>query len=749
MRGRRRGRLWLVVGCGVVAVVAACALAVGAGGAYGDVTSSDYTIGTPTGPVSSVVASPSKVGEGASVNFAVSFTAGTSLAGSASDWVTIVPSEALGSTPSNIGITGSSCIQAGTNGGAYSATGITIDLNSSCSTAPGTEVTVLFTASAPFATGTLTFTATTSQNDTPAVSTGVTVTTAGPILTAASHAFGANTTYTISEVTVTGLTSNGNSLTLTAAATAGTGTIAFANSGSGGAGYTVDYTPPGGSATSDTVTDASASGATVTLTLATALVNGDTVDTTASGQNPPSSGSTQADRITVAPGNGTSEATNSIDFGGSVSTVNVTPSLPVAAASTTYTVDFDATDAVSAGGYLYLTESAGPTNFSTLTGIEVIDNTQHSEFIASGAILTDGSATIPVAIGIDAGDSISVVLADVTNPLTAGSIGDFTVASTGDPVAAEAAPYTLFANATPGVLVTVDPSATGAVASYTLSNILASGALTAATSTIKLEAPAGTEFPNSPSDYAVTDDTTPAGSGTVVAALSGGGSNAVTFTVPNNIERGDELTLKIADVVNPTVSSSTDAIALVGSVANLPPTAPPPPSGPGPTPITRTPILTTSTSPVTTPAPPAAKTASGTISLDGTSVTVKGVTGSVELTCSGTATCSGKLTLTAKTTTAHGKKKRSKTQTIGTASFSVAAGKTATVQIELNATGRKLLSSGHGHLGAQLRISKSSPSPSETQTNEVRLSKSKPAKKKRHSTVSSRASTAAAPARNA
>ncbi len=111
-------------------------------------------------------------------------------------------------------------------------------------------------------------------------------------------------------------------------------------------------------------------------------------------------------------------------------------------------------------------------------------------------------------------------------------------------------------------------------------------------------------------------------------------------------------------------------------------------------------------------------------------MTVKGVTGSVELTCSGTATCSGKLTLTAKTTTAHGKKKRSKTQTIGTASFSVAAGKTATVQIELNTTGRKLLSSGHGHLSAQLRISKSSPSPSETQTNKVRLSESKPAKKK-------------------
>ena len=110
------------------------------------------------------------------------------------------------------------------------------------------------------------------------------------------------------------------------------------------------------------------------------------------------------------------------------------------------------------------------------------------------------------------------------------------------------------------------------MASYTLSNILASGALTAA----RHDQARGSRwdgFPNSPSDYAVTDDTTPAGSGTVTAALSGGGTNAVTFTVPNNIEQGDELTLKIADVVNPTVSSSTDAITLVGAVTNLPPTA--------------------------------------------------------------------------------------------------------------------------------------------------------------------------------
>jgi hypothetical protein len=731
MRRRLRGLWRLVAGGAVMGVAAlACALAATAGVAYGDVTSSDYTIGTPTGPVSSVAASPGKVAVGTSTNFEISFTPPTPLAGSAGDWVSITPSRALGSTPTDIDLVGSSCAQAGTDGGAFSATGVTIDLDSLCSTGAGTKVEVDFTANAPVSTGTLGFTVTTSENDTPASSNGVTVTPAGPVLTAASYAFGANTTYTIGEAPVASLTSSGNSLTLTATAASGAGTIAFLNSGSGGAGYAVDYVPPGGgAATSDTVTNASASGATVTLTLATALVSGDTVDIDASGQNPAPSASTEADRITVAPGNGTPVTTNSIGFGGSVTAVSVTPSLPVATAPTTYTVDFAATDAVPAGGYLYLTEAEGPTNFSTVSGIVVADNTQHWQFVVTGAILSDGAATLPLQDAVDAGDSLTITLLDVTNPPTVGTIDDFTVASTADPVPAEAPPYSITANATPGVLVTVDPSTTGALATYTLSNIRALGAMTGGSSTIKLEAPAGTVFPNSPSFYTVTDQTTPSGSGTVTAALSGGGSNVVTFTVPNSIEQGDELTLNVADVLNPNAPSSTDSITLVGAVTNLPPTAPPPTAS---NPVTSTPIPTSTnppTPPVTAPAPAAA--AAGTISLDDTSVTVKGAVGAVRLTCTGEATCSGKLTLTAKTTKGHGKKKHSTIQTIGTASFTVAAGKTTTVQLELNRNGRKLLTSGHGRLIARLDLAKGSPAPPEAQIKTVHLSESKPAKKVR------------------
>ncbi len=403
----------------------------------------------------------------------------------------------------------------------------------------------------------------------------MTVTAAGSGLTATSQAFGANTTYTISDVPAVNLTANGAALALTAAATAGSGTIGFLNSGSGGAGYTVRYTPPGGAATNDAVTNASASGAVATLTLATGLVNGDTVDLIATGQNPAAGAETQANKIVVQPGNGTPETTNSILFGGSVTAVSVTPSLPVVTAATTYTVDFTASDATSATGDIDLTESSGPTNFSTATGIAVTDNTRHWEFIASGAVLTSGSVTIPLQDAIEAGDSLTVTLADITNPASVGTIDDFTVATTGDPVPTAAAPYSIGANGTPGVLATVDPNALGATATYTLTNILASANITGGSGTIQLQAPAGTAFPNNPADYGITDHTTPSGSGTVTAALSGGGTSVVTFTVPNTLTSGDVLSLQIADVVNPTVNSNTDTIRLAGAVTNLPPTAVP------------------------------------------------------------------------------------------------------------------------------------------------------------------------------
>jgi hypothetical protein len=91
----------------------------------------------------------------------------------------------------------------------------------------------------------------------------------------------------------------------------------------------------------------------------------------------------------------------------------------------------------------------------------------------------------------------------------------------------------------------------------------------------------------------------------------------------------------------------------------------------------------------------------------------------VGLSCTGTAgTCTGKLTLTVSQAR---KGKRAKTTIIGTADFSIPAGKTATIKLTLNANGRALLNEERGRLGATLMILTSSPSPSQTRSESVRL----------------------------
>ena len=161
----------------------------------------------------------------------------------------------------------------------------------------------------------------------------------------------------------------------------------------------------------------------------------------------------------------------------------------------------------------------------------------------------------------------------VTNPSSPGTIGDFSAATSGDPVATDAPAYTIVANASPGVLVTVNPTTTAAVATYTIANVRASGHLAGGSATIKLEAPSGTVFPNNSAFYSITDSTNSSGSGTVSAAVTGGGTNNVTFTVPNTINSGDVITLTVADVVNPSTASASDSITARRRVTAPPPSA--------------------------------------------------------------------------------------------------------------------------------------------------------------------------------
>ncbi|HTW08037.1 MAG TPA: hypothetical protein VME46_11025 [Acidimicrobiales bacterium] len=662
-RPGRQLRLWAGVAALSTGALVAGVLAT-AGTAYADVTSSPYTIGAPSGAVTGVTVTPTGAPVSTETNFEVTFLANPALSASSSDWVSIMPSQAFNTTPSNVDLVGTSCVQGNAGGGSVTPSGITIELASSCSVASGSKVEVDFEAETPASPGAFNFSVTTSRNSTPATSNSVTLSNSGPALTAISQGFGANTTYTVSGLTVSGVGGGGTTtVTLTAQPTSG-GTITFVNS-STGAGYSVIATPSGGSATSDTVTNATSSGATVVLTLANAIVSGDTLSITAIGQNPSTNPS--SDDILVQPGGGGSPQTTSVlTFGGTPTSLSVVPSSTVATAAATYTVAFRASDAVSTSGDIFLSEKAGPTNFSTVSGVEVVDTTQNWHFVATGASLSPtGTATIPLSDPISAGDSVSMILVGVTNPSTAGTISDFQVWTTGDPVPATAPGYAIGNNASPGVVVTVNPSTAGQIATYSIANLQATASLTGGTAVIKLEAPPGTTFPNNPSFYTVDDLTTASGSGTVTAALTGGGTNTVTLTVPNTINSGDQFTVTIADVLNPSTASSSDTITVVNSSV----------TGPAAVAVTTTTTSTTTTVPTTTTTtkPPVKKPAIADLSIKQVSVSSRGGL-SIKLHCT-VKKCEGHVTLVdVRTLVAQSK-------------FSLSAGKTGTVQFQLHPNG--------------------------------------------------------------
>jgi IPT/TIG domain-containing protein len=80
--------------------------------------------------------------------------------------------------------------------------------------------------------------------------------------------------------------------------------------------------------------------------------------------------------------------------------------------------------------------------------------------------------------------------------------------------------------------------------------------------------------------------------------------------------------------------------------------------------------------------------------------------------------CSGKVRLRVKTRLAH---KRFGTKTIGTAVFTVIAGKHLAVRVHLNAVGRRMLAARRGRLNASVLIVRSSPAPRLARTASVRL----------------------------
>jgi hypothetical protein len=594
-RGWRVVRARVVAaGLGVAVLAGGASFVLGASPAYADVATGPYAIVAPTSAVSDVVASPGVVVQGSVASFEVRFKVTVALSGSRPGaWVSVVPSSPLSAVPAGVSmldLSASTCSQSGTDDGAVNASIVTVDLGPSCSMAAGDEVEIGFSTKNPSSARSFYFSVTTSANPAPAASGAVMVSSSPPAFWATSQALGADATYVVSDASWSSLTLS-QSFTVVVLSAGATGGVAL-SWGQSAAGYSATVTSPSGRAISDAV-QAATLGETpgphvVTLALADPVASGDSLRISAEGTNP---ATTSTDQVSVQPevfvsGGylpvGPVETTNPLLFGTSVTNVTAVPSPPLADAQATYTVGFEATTAVTGGpgASICLGEMAGPTNFATETSELVTDSNAGWHFVAVGTSYptgnppanpgcdaSDNGAVIPVPLGYDirAGDTLAVVLLNVTNP-PAGTVSDFAVSTSSDTLAARAAPFGVEASTTSGVLVSVSPATTGALATYTISGLVASEDMTGGSTSITIEGPQGTVFPNNPSYYTIEDLTSSSGSGSVSAPVSGGGTSTVAIVVPEDVHQDDHLVITVQDAVNPASAGGDYTVSLLGPV---------------------------------------------------------------------------------------------------------------------------------------------------------------------------------------
>ncbi len=557
------------------------------------VTTQKYVIGTGSVSGASAVAQPDTAGSTA--NYTIGFTTPSALSGGSA---TITLSDPTNSTtfPSSTGgyfviDNTTAAADQPVSSATVAAGGHSVTLGLSSDVAAGSSLTVyVIGATNPASPGNYSIDVATSANPTATATATYSVVAAAaaptfdPVATPAL--VGSASTYTIGVFKATSDIAAGGSIQLTSSAASGTSdNVTFPSAASA---YKVDNISTGASAAPMSVVVAGAggglSGASVTLQLGSAVSAGQELSVTVNGVINPSTA--QTDAISVGAPTGAAATTGTLDVGTSVGATSVSLSQTGAGASgVQYIVGFKATSPVPSGGTVTLVAPAG-TSFSGSTVI-LVDPTRPgaSAAVGSGSLTASavaGSPTanrlvvkVPAAIG--AGDQIFVEVGGVTNPSAGsygGSAGDFTVATSGDAVAAAVPAYTVSAGpAAVQASIEVNPTTPGTAAEYKIGDLRALAALGAGSSTVELEAPVGTIFPSYAGDYTVTDSTTNA-AGAHAVAVTGGGTNDAIITLGAAVANGDYLSLTVDSVFNP--PSGTYQMSLLGDLsAAVPPVVQP------------------------------------------------------------------------------------------------------------------------------------------------------------------------------
>jgi hypothetical protein len=347
----------------------------------------------------------------------------------------------------------------------------------------------------------------------------------------------------------------------TGALTAGTDTITItAPAGSvlptTSASYVVSETVNNTSVAATAAPNVSGTTATITVPAGSNISSSDTVTVTINGVTNPSV-VTPANTILVntskdvAPAAGTF-ATQTAVSGATVQLTNTSASSAAVTLTSNYTVTFTAKTAVTPTQFVYL---CAPSNAGQYTGGNVLSTAAANYTIAAGggpavAIATAASQaggagnpcpanntgvklTVPNnlnnGLGIQPGQSVTVVLANQNNPTTAGNY-QFIVDTTGDPAYTYTNAFTIAAQATSTVYnvgVTPDNGGSGEwlIGFQTPAAISAGG-------TITVTFPTGAPIDNTLGDWSIGAGATPALAVGAEAACAANGTTCTAIATP-------------------------------------------------------------------------------------------------------------------------------------------------------------------------------------------------------------------------
>jgi hypothetical protein len=257
-----------------------------------------------------------------------------------------------------------------------------------------------------------------------------------------------------------------------------------------------------------------------------------------------------------------------------------------AGATANYTVGFTTPSALSAGSStITLADATGGTTFPANTAdYLVIDNTASSgDQPAQSANLGSGadSVTLGLSKAVGAGSSLSVYVIGATNPATPGYYSLYVSTSANPGTATTAAYQVVAATSPPSFDPVAAPPLEGGAATYTIGVFRASSVMTAGNSImVSSSVGAGADdnltFPSDASAYKISDLTTGASFApqTVALGAAGGGltGQAVLLSLPTAVAAGDELSLTIEGVRNPS-STQSDTVSAAAPSTSSPITA--------------------------------------------------------------------------------------------------------------------------------------------------------------------------------